>query len=217
MLLEKIYKSLPFFLGGLGLLFGLSCYFIVTCFEDAGHFTWWLIFLTVQTATGIAIGQLLKRLHISTNTDDLTRLANRTCFYRYLQKKLQRSNLSALSLLLIDIDNFKQVNDTRGHLAGDNLLRKLALILQAHVPKGSLIARIGGDEFGIILSDTDLSEAQKLAEVIRCAAERELKDHHVTLSIGVTHHVDCDQPDKLISQADTALYSAKENKNSVSL
>jgi len=213
---KTIYKGLPFFLGALGMIFGLGCYYIETCFTDASHFAWWFAFFTVQTATGIAIGLLLKRLYFGANTDSLTELANRAFFYKSLDKHLHNPAASGLSLVLIDLDNFKSINDTYGHLAGDAALRKLANLLRAHAPQKFTVARIGGDEFAIILPATDLTAAQELAETIRQAAANELKECNLTLSLGVTHVTGETRPDQIVTQADTALYRAKNSKNTVS-
>jgi diguanylate cyclase (GGDEF)-like protein len=129
-----------------------------------------------------------------------------------------------LSLILCDIDKFKKINDTLGHCAGDRALLAVAAVLQQTLRKSDLLGRYGGDEFMIILPETSLAGAKKLAEKVRQAVE-ELdieapgsKRFRFTLSIGVAS---CCAPieniDTIVALADTALYASKETgRNKVS-
>ena len=160
--------------------------------------------------------QLTKRLSI---TDELTGLNN----YRFLQQRLDQEYERAnrynryLSLLMLDIDHFKEFNDAHGHIAGDRALADLAGVLMTCVREVDIVARYGGEEFGIILPETDAAGAFVVAEKIREAvsmfdfadAEGE-RDCHMTVSIGVaTFPVHALEREDLLRQADDALYQAK--------
>ena len=150
--------------------------------------------------------------------DPLTGLSNRRSFRLSLEDELSRAVRygDPLSLLLADLDHFKEVNDTYGHPCGDAVLRETAGILLDVMRKVDLVARYGGEEFVVIMPHTDLDGALKAAERVRAAIE----GHHYeglpgagaqTISIGVStlyENVDTDM-DGLVQMADTALYRAK--------
>lgn len=153
-------------------------------------------------------------------TDPVTGLTN----HRYFQEKLQElwkrdpSTEHPLSLLMIDIDNFKSVNDDFGHLAGDHVLAQVADRLRHLTKERESISRYGGEEFSLILPDTDLTSARQRADQIRhCIAEQpftvpDSPPIALTVSVGVAvypHQVKADRPTQLISWADQALYRAK--------
>jgi two-component system chemotaxis family response regulator WspR len=122
-----------------------------------------------------------------------------------------------LSLVIADIDNFKLCNDTHGHEAGDLVLKSVAALLERHIRRGAdLVARIGGEEFAIILPDTDLTGALALAESIRVDLRKLANSYHreipqVTMSFGVSSLVPDSSLDAglLFSRADAAVYKAK--------
>ena len=153
--------------------------------------------------------------------DGLTQLANRRQFDQVLEqewRRLQRRH-QPLSLLLCDVDYFKNYNDTYGHQAGDDCLRAIAQVLQSSVKRpGEFAARYGGEEFAIVLPDANRLEATQVGDLIRTAMHRLKIPHatsgnhsHVTLSIGIAINIpnanDC--PQQLIKAADDALYQAK--------
>ncbi len=156
-------------------------------------------------------------------TDGLTDLPNRRRFDEFLNREWRRSmrDQSLLSLILMDIDFFKEFNDHYGHLAGDDCLRQVASVLREIVQRpGDLAARYGGEEFGCILPDTDLDGAMTVANTVRKKMEEANIPHffssvadHVTLSFGVTTLIpeSGETPSKLIQIADDLLYSAKQN------
>ena len=119
--------------------------------------------------------------------------------------------------MLFDIDHFKQVNDTYGHAAGDEVLRVLAARAVNSVRTVDLVARLGGEEFVVVMPETDLVIAAAVAERLRLAVSKEPftigasgKQVHVTISIGVTAATEGgDHRDRLLKRADDALYSAK--------
>ncbi len=140
---------------------------------------------------------------------------------RYFDEALEREVLRAtrhetpLSILLVDVDEFKRINDERGHASGDRVLRKIASTLRAELRGESVLARFGGDEFVILLPASDEDETQLVAERLRATVENldldESSGSPVTLSIGCTTAVPTreTQPGQLLGAADAALYAAK--------
>lgn len=171
------------------------------------------LLLRMKTAEGV---QLLERLSI---TDPLTELYNRRFLERRMDEELSRSvrNGLRLSVMMLDLDNFKLYNDLCGHPAGDRALRKVAQLLQRSVREMDVVTRYGGEEFCILLPDTPNVDAHFVAERIRYAIEHELfageeglPSSTLTISIGIATYPDngaCGAD--LISTADVALYQAK--------
>ena len=159
-----------------------------------------------------ALNQKLQSLAV---TDGLTGLHNHRAFQDYLEEQFQTAmrNKQPLALILMDVDHFKQYNDTYGHQAGDEVLRQVAQILQANVREGDFVARYGGEEFVVVLPRTDSESAVAVAERLREAVQSaEWRLRPVTGSFGVA----CIRPDmetrqELIEAADQALYQAKKN------
>ncbi|AJY09867.1 diguanylate cyclase [Burkholderia dolosa] len=169
----------------------------------------------------------LRRL---THSDGLTGLSNRRYLDEYLAAEWRRGSRERgeLALLMIDVDNFKQYNDTYGHVAGDGLLRQIAATLERCVGRsGALAARFGGEEFAVVMPASSASAARLLAEKIRLAVEALRLEHahaspgrYVTVSIGGASIVPTPDvpPTALIEAADRALYRAKhEGKNRVDI
>ena len=157
--------------------------------------------------------------------DGLTQVRNRRSLQDALESEIARSrrHQHALSLLLLDVDRFKEVNDRHGHLCGDLVLQRIAALLSRHGRRENCTARYGDDEFAILLAETALSGAMIFAERVRGAVEHEeirLGDERVgvTVSVGVAEwSPQTDNPDDLIALADTALYRAKNGgRNRVS-
>jgi diguanylate cyclase (GGDEF)-like protein len=147
-------------------------------------------------------------------TDHLTGLANRRRFERQLEREMTRTLRYGrpFCLLLLDIDHFKQVNDTYGHEAGDDAIRRLSNILQAGTRGIDTTARIGGEEFAVILTETDFEGGMEVAERLRAAiSETEIPTaRRITASFGVAEFPLCAQTGReLVSIADAALYEAK--------
>jgi diguanylate cyclase (GGDEF)-like protein len=154
------------------------------------------------------------------NTDHLTGLFNRRYLMEALGKEVQRSVRKAgnLSLIILDIDHFKQVNDTYGHLQGDVVLQKVALQLQKELRAYDTAARYGGEEFIAVLPDATLNEAVFVAERVRASVEATkfsgaLSSLKLTVSIGVARFSSpgCTTVDSFIKLADDSLYRAKAN------
>lgn len=149
--------------------------------------------------------------------DELTGLYNR----RQLQTELDRAKLQIdtlaipFAICLIDIDHFKDINDNSGHLAGDTVLKEFARLARDSIRDTDILGRYGGDEFLLILPDTDLKGAVMHAERLRVYAhfldfQRLLPQKHISLSIGVAQYRKGEKINDLISRADTALYQAKQ-------
>ena len=212
------YQFLPIALGFLGLLFGAGCYWVESHPVDSSlHLLYWVIFFVLQVMVGYFIGLLFKRLHLAAYTDALTQLWNRRYFYEYAGRALSGPTLgnTAFCLLMIDLDNFKCVNDTRGHQAGDEVLIELATILKQHTRPADITARMGGDEFALLLPSISFGTGIDIAERIRQAVENRLAAYGATVSIGVAYNKDAVSVDRLISIADQALYQAKSSRNLV--
>lgn len=148
------------------------------------------------------------------STDGLTGLKNRRSLEEDLASNvaLFTKSLQPLSLLLLDIDHFKKINDTYGHLTGDRVLQGLGLILKDESREGDIAARYGGEEFAFILPNTDQAGAQKIAERIRLRVESAgWTNQPVTISIGVATLIIGDTVSTLQSRADRALYTSKNH------
>jgi diguanylate cyclase (GGDEF)-like protein len=149
--------------------------------------------------------------------DALTGLLNRYGLQRVLAHEYAEAHRYArpLSCLMIDLDNFKTINDTFGHMAGDMALKQVALILTQVVRGSDMVSRYGGDEFLVLLPETDIEGADALAEKVRAsAATQDFGDgephFQLTLSIGAATLSDSESGNDMIVRADLALYDAKE-------
>jgi diguanylate cyclase (GGDEF)-like protein len=183
--------------------------------------------LSLSSALHIAHEQIQARqkaeaeLRKMATTDHLTGLFNRHSFFALANQMLgdtiqtQRN----IALAMVDLDHFKQLNDTYGHITGDQILSAIAAVLSQAVRTSDVIARYGGEEFILVLKDTNEASALRLAERMRLQiAEQEFSANgdliHITLSVGITVYNPSEPPvliDDLILQADHALYSAKQN------
>jgi len=161
----------------------------------------------------------LESVRVESLKDPVTTLINRQAFDGALVDTLARTvrTGSGFSLLMIDIDFFKAVNDTFGHLTGDQVLRLVAQTIRHNLKGHDIVARFGGEEFVVILPDTDMRAARTVAENLRLAVmSRELVKRstgqnlgRVTVSIGIACYHENDTPENLIERADRNLYAAK--------
>ncbi len=150
--------------------------------------------------------------------DSLTGLPNRVLFYDRLKHTLLQAERSdwTVAVMFIDLDNFKMVNDTMGHAAGDALLKQASARIVAGLRANDTVGRLGDDEFGVFLPDLLSANdaglvAQKIMDAMACSFMIDNKEHFVTCSIGITVYPhDARDPDSLVSNADTAMYRAKQ-------
>ena len=160
-----------------------------------------------------AKSELLSR---QSREDSLTGLANRRCFDEHLQADVQRAERygAPLSLVLLDLDHFKSINDSVGHAAGDEVLRTVAAIMKSQARATDLVARIGGEEFALVLPEQSVDGAYRAADLVRAAIAAHdfsaiCPGQSVTLSAGVACWAKGETCDELQRRADQAMYQAK--------
>ncbi len=165
-----------------------------------------------------ALGVANRRLEHAALTDELTDLPNR----RYALDRLDQEcsaamrNGRSLACMIVDIDHFKDVNDTFGHHTGDQVLKETAAVLKSTMRRNDVVCRFGGEEFVVICPDTSVDDAAQLAERLRNAVEGNTIlapgfSHHVQVSIGVVARTHVEDPNALLKAADLALYAAKRS------
>ncbi|WP_192457877.1 GGDEF domain-containing protein [Musicola keenii] len=185
-----------------------------------------LVFISLMIAViGSLLSLLAKKYLIELPTiaryDDLTNVLRRDAFFQASNQALMLSRREDLPVcvMLIDIDHFKQVNDTRGHADGDKTLTVIANLIRDNSRRQDVLGRLGGDEFAIVLPNTSAESASQVAERIRTALielreESEWLSPDISVSIGLTVTTDDEaELDELIRRADTHLYMAKRARN----
>ncbi|MGV3617807.1 MAG: sensor domain-containing diguanylate cyclase [Fimbriimonas sp.] len=160
-----------------------------------------------------ALEEANERLAELARTDGLTGLANRRFLIQKLEGELLRaSEARPLCVLMMDVDRFKQFNDTFGHTEGDVILRRVAELIGSSLRPGDLVARYGGEEFCAVLPGCDIGDAFRVGERIRHAIEGFPWDQRsVTMSIGVAARTRPTEPEPFIAEADAALYESKRS------
>jgi diguanylate cyclase (GGDEF)-like protein len=196
---------------------------------DSEHFHYWNVFMRLGVFVVVAyivsmqaaIQTLLRREKELSRRDDLTGAVNRREFIELLSAEILRLSRYGrhFSLAYIDLDNFKSVNDRRGHASGDRLLRMVAETLRSAIRSSDVVARLGGDEFAILLPETDAVAAEAVIRKVQGTVDDLLREGRwdVTMSIGL---LSCDHPpdssDEALRKADALMYRAKsEGKNRV--
>ncbi len=165
---------------------------------------------------------LIDRLRELSVTDGLTGLVNHRTFNERLQEEIQRANRygGVVSVLMIDVDLFKSINDSLGHVIGDNVLRAITSVLSECVRTSDIVGRWGGDEFSVILPEIDKTQAFAVAEKLRTRVQStpikvtddgNQKTLKMTISVGVAASSGVRSADDLVTEADRALYRAKAN------
>jgi diguanylate cyclase (GGDEF)-like protein len=183
----------------------------------------WLATVVLVTVLGLQRALLVGQFQFAARTDPNTGLTNTAFWHEMAAKELERAqnNNVALGILYLDLDHFKMVNDTHGHLAGDQVLKAIATELKHEVRTDDLVGRLGGEEFAILLPNTDVDDTLLTAERIRhrigslvipvTAAAGNATVDGLTCSIGAaTYPVSGQSLDILLMAADTATYAAKE-------
>jgi diguanylate cyclase (GGDEF)-like protein len=208
-------------------LLGLS---IINISPDAAEISFLILIVTSSQAVGLVVaflalsfGNLERRSNILQRRaetramrDGLTGVLNRASFTNHAHREIgqNRRIKSNVSLLFVDVDHFKRINDTYGHKAGDQVLKRIIRLTRDCLRNGDTVARWGGEEFVVLLPATDLNGTLLIAEKIRHRIEVEQFDKlasglHVTVSIGCVEMSSCEGLDELVARADRALYEAK--------
>jgi diguanylate cyclase (GGDEF)-like protein len=166
--------------------------------------------VTMTDVTTISVRSL--EYEHDANFDSLTQIYNRNMFNRLIEKKIYEARLqkSSFVFVIFDIDFFKKVNDTYGHLAGDSVLKEITALTKEHIRVNDIFARWGGEEFVIVL-DTDMKKGFEIAESLRKNIERKKFSivNNITCSFGITDFREKDSLNKMIKRADESLYEAK--------
>jgi len=170
-----------------------------------------------QVAIALENARLFEEVHRLAITDPLTGIFNRRHFYNLTMREFERSRRynTRFSMLMMDIDNFKEINDTLGHPAGDQVLQQVALLFQVNLRKADIPCRYGGEEFTATLPETGIEAAHKLAKrlctkIANTTMQTDRGGVHITVSIGVAEYGnECDTLDRLLDCTDRALYAAK--------
>lgn len=183
-----------------------------------------VVLLMAYAGFGAAMGhkkaiELTEQLQLMATTDPLTGLPNRRSLMAGMELEVARAERSGrpLALALLDIDRFKTINDTHGHPAGDAVLQAVADELRKITRAGDILGRFGGEEFAIVMPETDLKQARWACERLRKGIAKRIMHYpngtsgHVTISSGVALLAGDEGCDHLISRADGALYQAKED------
>ncbi|KGJ90643.1 sensor domain-containing diguanylate cyclase [Colwellia psychrerythraea] len=175
-----------------------------------------IITLLISLIIVLYVRKIHLKLDKLASNDHLTGLPNRRSFHEKLAQflLLKERNNNNLSILFIDIDDFKFINDTRGHDVGDKVLKALATTLNTNVRKSDFVARWGGEEFIILLIDSDINQAQVIAEQLRSQVANSnqlslLSQKPVTISLGATSVTGDEEIDAILKRVDGALYKAK--------
>lgn len=208
---ERFFKYAPIILFAISTAIWLTAYLLHNIITLGSCIVSQIVIL-------ICCGISMKRLHQQAIRDSLTGLYNKRCFHSKLSE-ISEDNFP-ISLLMIDIDNFKRINDTYGHLTGDDILKQITEIFINSIRKSDWVARLGGEEFAVVLPQTSPEEALRLAERLRNVVEGytfgfEHNNVKMTISIGVATADTLINMNDLLKLADNALYKAKEIKNSV--
>lgn len=186
-------------------------------FYRGGFFYQQLIIVFAVILLATIIGKIIaKPVHYAFH-DSLTGLKNRAAFEMEGNRRLQKKRREPVTLIMIDVDNFKNVNDKLGHMKGDRLLIDIAQNMERMVRKEGVIARIGGDEFVILCSNQKKETLEQLVHTLILSLNeiyRELNEEHhlnVSISIGIAEALENEDLKSLYDRADKALYMAKEN------
>lgn len=207
--------------------------------EKRGHAKYMKEDIDIVNAFSRQLGSCLdsERLRSQAIEDDLTKICRYNYFHKRLEEEIERYKRhgKSFSVLMIDVDNFKKINDIFGHQVGNEVLKRIAFLIKSDIRKSDIASRYGGEEFAVLLVDTDRSRAHAQAEHLRKIIEEDFRNPEtqryvmkkefskidsfiVTLSIGVASYVGQAAVDQLIKKADEALYKAKaEGKNRVAV
>jgi diguanylate cyclase (GGDEF)-like protein len=152
-------------------------------------------------------------LHTESRTDPLTGLANRRSLMERIEMEMAHAlrSESPLSVAMVDLDHFKEFNDTYGHVVGDTVLRSVAAMMVSNTRDQDLVARYGGEEFCLVLPETDLVGGHHILDHLRNGGRDATTELGVTMSVGLTSWDGIEDPTSFIDRADRALYQAKSS------
>lgn len=201
----------------LGMIVGCTGFYLDFVLHVGYEHLVWLATTCILALGGFWAGGLIQRLSANSHTDFLTGLYNRRFFYFRLDEEEARATRKnrPLCIAMIDVDHFKALNDTYGHVQGDLLLCELSGILKKNTRFTDVVARWGGDEFAIIFPETSSAQACEIMERVRSKVEKAFFSYNLTISAGIMPLAPEQQLKDLLIKADQALYSAKATKNSV--
>lgn len=189
-------------LGWAGLSFGV----VLGIHHSPGSPAQWVLVIGTTAVVVAVVGPLARKLGRQATTDPLTKTANRSTLLAVLTREVDRSRRhgAPLTVAMVDLDNFKEVNDRQGHVAGDRVLAETARQWSAALRSVDLLARYGGDEFAVVLPDTDAAHAAQVLDRMVGASE-------VPCSIGWAQWKPTSSAHGLLAEADAALYEAKQH------
>jgi len=194
-------------------IFGNIYYFFVSAskiIQEDNHYSIVLTDITEQE-------NYKKELELLSVTDSLTGIGNRRHFHQKMEDEIKRAKRYKypFSVLMLDIDYFKQVNDQHGHSVGDEVIIEYTKLISSFLREGDVFSRIGGEEFIIILPHAKKDEAQKIAEKLRLQVESFKKVLPITMSFGVVEYIAGEDIEFIFKRVDAALYKAKESGRNI--
>jgi len=216
---HTLFHNANYVMGVLGLILGVGMYGINQAIQSGliaiPNSIVWICFTTILVFSGLINGKMISILHQWAYRDSLTGTWNRKYFNYRIKKEIQgkQKNKHSLCLALVDMDNFKQVNDKYGHSVGDEVIKQVANILLTNVRYTDSVIRLGGDEFAIIFPETEMRKARMISERICNMVDKHCE--YVTISVGVVEITSHTNASEIIAFADSVLYKAKLSKNSV--
>ena len=211
--MEQFYRFAPQIMGLIGITVGIGGYILDGLLKPTWHNLIWFVMSLIWMCLAAATGVLLKKTNLVANTDQLTGLKNRRYGHLKLTKELKSSNL-ILCIAMVDVDNFKEVNDVYGHEAGDDFLVELAGIIKKNIRKTDIAVRWGGDEFLVIFPQANIDKATVISERLRKTVEK-ASYSQITLSIGVAAMEPTSDLQQVLRAIDRGLYKAKLSRNTV--
>ena len=215
---EIIFRKASLLLFASGICFGIVGFHLDIFLENI--FLLWTLISLLLAFGGYFFGKQIEKLNALTQLEPQTNLINRN-YFRILSIKAiknQKYKQSPLCFVVIDIDNFKNINDNLGHSAGDKTLQSIAGIIKNNTRSFDILTRWGGDEFALLLPNTTAEDAKQICERIRLAViQNSPVSYTPTLSIGIFCAYDKMSYEYLFEMADIAMLKAKKSKNSVFL
>lgn len=198
-------KSSMYLIGFEGIVYGVVLFLT----HGSAPIERWLQIMGTSTVAGGTVSLLVSELRIGANQDALTKLPNRRQWNEKLNEELERAkrNSSCLSVAMIDIDGMKEINDERGHLAGDDVLKTIGSKWAPLMRKGTLIARIGGDEFAAIAPDSTKEDLELIVMRLSQATPE------ISFSVGIAEWNYTEGLDELLNRADHNMYKMKSGRS----